>query len=304
MARYALQRILLSLSVALAVSIISFCILHLSTDLAQALAGDAANPDQVEQIRIAYGLDRPLIYQYLQWLGGVFTGDLGQSYYFHAPVAQLIVDRLPLTFTLAGAALGLAVMIALPLGVVAAIKHNTWIDRVCLLLAVVGQAMPSFWLALILMFFFAIELKWVPLSGTATWKGFILPTIVLAYYATPAIMRLTRAGMIEVLGSDYIRTARAKGLSPTSIIIKHGLRNALMPVVALAAVQLGFLLGGSTVVETVFALNGIGYLSWESIQRADFPVVQSIVLMFSLIFVCLTFLADMVNAWVDPRVRT
>lgn len=303
MARYAMQRFILALAVAVAVSIISFAILRVSTDLAQALAGEAANQEEVEQIRIAYGLDRPLYVQYFAWLGDIARGDFGESYYFREPVAGLILDRLPLTFTLAGMSLLLALIIALPLGVLAALHHNSWIDRLCLGIAVVGQAMPSFWFALMLIFVFAVTLQVVPLSGGDTWQGLILPAVVLAYYATPAIMRLTRAGMIEVLASDYIRTARAKGLSSASILVKHALRNAVMPVIALAAVKFGFLLGGSTIVETVFALDGIGYLSWESIQRADFPVVQSIVLLFSLIFVFLTFASDILNAWVDPRVR-
>ncbi|TCS55263.1 peptide/nickel transport system permease protein [Primorskyibacter sedentarius] len=303
MLRYTAQRLLVAFAVAISVSVISFAILRMSTDLAQALAGEAANQEQVEQIRIAYGLDRPLPLQYLDWLADLFRGDLGQSYYFRSPVAELIGDRLPLTFSLAISSLFLALVIAVPLGIIAALKQNTWIDRACLTLAVVGQAMPSFWFALMLIFFFAVQLQWVPLSGGATWQGLILPVVVLAYYAMPAIMRLTRAGMVDVLASDYIRTARAKGLSSTSILLKHALRNAVMPVIALAAVQFGFLLGGSTIVETVFALDGIGYLSWESIQRADFPVVQSIVLLFSLIFVVLTLLTDLLNAWIDPRVR-
>lgn len=303
MARYAFQRVILAILVAITVSIVSFTVLRLSTDLAQALAGEGANTLQVEQIRVAYGLDRPLPMQYLSWLGGILRGDLGESYYFKQPVATLVAERLPVTFTVAGFSLLLALAISIPLGVVSALYQNTWIDRLCMALAVVGQAMPSFWLALMLIFLFGVKLQWLPLSGSEDWRGLILPAIVLAYYAAPSIMRLTRAGMIEVMATDYIRTARAKGLRPSVVIIKHGLRNAIMPVIALAAVQFGFLLGGSTVVETVFTLHGIGYLSWESIQRSDFPVVQSIVLLFSLIFVALTLAADLLNALVDPRIR-
>jgi peptide/nickel transport system permease protein len=163
--------------------------------------------------------------------------------------------------------------------------------------------MPSFWFALLLMFFFGVTLKVLPISGSDTWQHFVLPAIALGYYATPAIMRLTRSGMLEVLGSDYIRTARAKGLRPGSVLFKHALRNALAPVVALAAVQLGFMLGGSVVIETVFALHGLGYLAWESIAHNDFPVVQAIVLLISLFYIVLTLLADVANAWLDPRIR-
>ena len=303
MLRYIAHRALLAVLVAIAVSIISFTILRFSTDLAQTLAGEAATPDQVEQIRRAYGLDRPLVIQYLDWLWLIVHGNLGESYYFRQPVVGLIAERLPLTASLASTALLLALILAVPLGVLAAVRQNTWIDRACMTLAVVGQAMPNFWFALMLMFIFSITLGWLPVSGDGTWASLVLPTVVLAYYAMPSIMRLTRAGMIDVLAMDYIRTARAKGLSRRSVIFKHALRNAIMPVIALAAVQFGFLLGGSTIVETVFALDGIGYLSWESIQRADFPVVQSVVLMFSMTFVVLTLLADILNAWIDPRAR-
>lgn len=303
MARFALQRSIIAILVAITVSIVSFAILRLSTDLAQALAGEGANPQQVEQIRRAYGLDQPLVIQYLHWLRDTVRGDLGQSYYFKEPVLGLIAERIPVTFTVAVLALGLALLTAVPLGIIAALRKNSAVDRMSLGVAVVGQAMPSFWLSLILIYIFGIQLQWLPLSGSDEWQGFILPSIVLAYYAAPAIMRLTRAGMIDVMQADYIRTARAKGLNIRAIVRRHALRNALLPVIALTAVQFGFLLGGSTVVETVFALHGVGYLSWESIQRGDFPVVQSIVLMFSMIFVFLTLAADLLNAIVDPRVR-
>ncbi|KRE00919.1 ABC transporter permease [Bosea sp. Root670] len=303
MASFALKRILVAVLVAFTVSVVSFTVLRLSADLAQALAGEGASSEQVEQIRISYGLDRPLALQYLDWLGNIIRGDLGESYYFKQPVSALILERVPVTFTVATLAIGLALLLAIPLGICAALNRNSWLDRLCLTTAVVGQAVPSFWLALMLIYIFGLHWQLLPLSGSEEWQGFILPIIVLAYYAMPAIMRLTRAGMIEVLHADYIRTARAKGLSLRAIVTTHALRNALMPVVALAAVQFGFLLGGSTVVETVFALHGVGYLSWESIQRADFPVVQSIVLMFSMIFVVLTLASDLLNAAIDPRVR-
>jgi peptide/nickel transport system permease protein len=163
--------------------------------------------------------------------------------------------------------------------------------------------MPTFWFALLLILLFGVTLKVLPISGSDTWLHFVMPAIALGYYATPAIMRVTRSGMIEVLESDYIRTARAKGLRTPQVLFKHALRNALAPVVALAAVQLGFLLGGSVVIETVFALNGLGYLAWESISHNDFPVVQAVVLLISLGYIVLTFAADLANAWLDPRIR-
>ena len=185
----------------------------------------------------------------------------------------------------------------------AAVRPNSWVDRLALGLSVLGQALPSFWFALILIIVFGLKLRWLPVSGNATWEHFVLPAIALGYYATPAFMRLTRAGMLEVLASDYIRTARAKGLRPMTVLFKHALRNAIIPVVAVAAVQFGFMLGGSIVIESVFSLNGVGYLGWEAISRADFPVVQAIVLILACIYVLLTLLADMLNAVLDPRIR-
>jgi peptide/nickel transport system permease protein len=182
-------------------------------------------------------------------------------------------------------------------------RPNSWLDRICLALAVVGQAMPSFWLALVLIIVFGLQLRWLPISGTGTWQHFVLPAVVLGYSATPALMRLTRTGMMEVLSSDYIRSARAKGLRWPEIVWVHALRNAMIPVVSLAAVQLGFMLGGSVIVEAVFALHGVGHLAYISISRADFPVVQGIVLVFCGIFVVLTLLGDLLNAVLDPRIR-
>lgn len=303
MLAFAARRLVLAVLVAVTVSVICFCLLHLSGDLAQALAGQSSSASDVEALRRAYGLDRPILVQYLNWAGRALGGDLGQSFFFKEPVAKLIAERLPVTMTLGVCALVFAVGLALPLGVVAALRPNSWVDRIALTLSVLGQALPSFWFALMLIILFGLTLRWLPISGSGTWQHLVLPSIALGYYATPAIMRLTRAGMIEVLASDYIRTARAKGLRAPAVLFKHALRNAVIPVVALAAVQFGFMLGGSIVIETVFALHGIGYLAWESIARADFPIVQAIVLILSSVYVVLTFLADILNAFLDPRLR-
>ena len=188
-------------------------------------------------------------------------------------------------------------------GVAAAIRPNSLIDRLALFLSVMGQALPSFWFALMLIVFLSVNLRLLPTSGSDTWLHFVMPTVVLGYYAAPAIMRLTRTGMLEVLSTDYIRTARAKGLRPWVVLFKHALRNAIIPVVSLAAVQFGFMLGGSIVVETIFALHGAGFLAWESITRNDLPTVQGLILVFSLFYIVLTFFADLLNAWLDPRIR-
>jgi peptide/nickel transport system permease protein len=300
---FAAKRALMAVLVALTVSVICFLLVQLSTDVATAMAGEGARAEDIELIRRQYGFDRPLVVQYLDWLSRAAIGDFGDSFYFRTPVAAIVWDRMGTTLTLGAMALSFALALSIPLGVAAAIRPNSWIDRLTLTIAVIGQAMPPFWFALLLILLFGLTLRWLPISGGDTWAHFIMPAIALSYYATPAIMRLTRAGMLEVLQADYIRTARAKGLRAGRILFKHALRNAIIPVVALAAVQLGFMLGGSVIIETVFALNGLGYLAYESITHNDFPVVQAIVLLVSLFYIVLTLIADLINAWLDPRIR-
>lgn len=304
MLNFILKRLGLALLVALTVSFISFSLLFLSGDPAIALAGEGATDEDVLAIRKLYGFDRPMMAQYGSWLLSALSGDFGESYYFKLPVSSLIADRLSVTMLLGLCGISFALLTAVPLGVIAAIRPNSIIDRLALFLSVAGQAMPSFWFGLILIVAFSIKLRWLPPSGTDSWRHFIMPTVVLGYYAMPAIMRLTRAGMLDVLSSDYIRTARAKGASEMRVMFKHALRNAIIPVVSLAAVQMGFMLGGSIVVESIFALHGAGYLAWESISRNDLPTVQALILVFSMFYITFTFLADVLNAWLDPRMRS
>lgn len=303
MISYLLKRLGLAVAVALTVSAISFSLLFLAGNPAISLAGEGASPEDIARIAQTYGFDRPLVVQYFDWLADAVRGDLGRSWYFHLPVAELIADRLQVTMLLGGLSIVFALVLGIPMGIAAAVWPNTIIDRVALFVSVVGQAIPNFWLALILIVVFAVQLGLLPSSGADSWQSFILPTVVLGYYASPAIMRLTRGGMIEVLSADYIRTARAKGLSPRKVVFKHALRNAIIPVISLAAVQLGFMLGGSIVVESVFALHGAGYLAWESISRNDLPTMQALVLIFSMFYIVFTLLADVLNAWMDPRLR-
>ena len=303
MIAYLIKRLGLAVLVALTVSVIAYMLLYLSGDPALAIAGEGARQADIDLIRKTYGFDRPLIVQYGDCLLKLLKGDFGISMYFKTDVAPLIFSKLETTLLLAVYALGVALVISVPLGVLAAIYKNSWIDRLCLAVAVVGQAMPNFFFALILIMLFSISWRLLPVSGSGTWQHFVMPAITLGYYAAPAFMRLIRAGMIEVLGADYIRTARAKGLPTTTVIFKHALRNAIVPVVALAAVQLGFLLGGSIVIETIFALDGLGYLAYQSITFKDYPVTQIIVLLLSVIYILLTLASDLANAWLDPRIR-
>jgi len=300
---YTLKRLGLAILVTVSVSFVSFMLIRVSGDPAIALAGEGASQEEIEFVRVQYGFDRPLIVQYIEWAGRALQGDLGESPYLNQPVAGMLKERMGVTMTLGISALTFAMVLSIPLGVLAAIRPNTWIDRVALAISVMGQAMPSFWFGLIMIIFFGVHLRWLPISGSDTWKHFLMPTVALGYYATPAIMRLVRSGMLEVLASDHIRTARAKGLRWPKILFKHALRNAIIPVVAVAAVQLGFMLGGCIVIESVFALNGLGNLAWVSISRSDLPVVQAIVLMLATIYVFLTFVSDLINAFLDPRIR-
>ena len=303
MLAYITKRLGLAVLVALTVSILAFMLLYLSGDPALAIAGEGARQVDIDMVRKTYGFDQPIIVQFGNWLLKVVQGDLGQSIYFKTEVGTLIFTKLQTTMLLAVYSLAFALIISVPLGVLAAIYKNSWIDRLCLGVAVVGQAMPNFFFALILIMLFSISWRMLPVSGSGTWQHFVMPSIALGYYAAPAFMRLIRAGMIEVLSADYIRTARAKGLPTRSVVFKHALRNAIVPVVALAAVQLGFLLGGSVVIETIFALDGLGYLAYQSIIQKDFPVTQVIVLLLSVIYILLTLASDVANAWLDPRIR-
>lgn len=300
---YILKRLALAFLVALFVSLASFLMLRAAGDPAIAMAGEGASAADIEYVRQQFGFDRPLIVQYLDWLTSAMTGDFGQSTYFPSPVSALIAERLPVTLTLGVSALGFSLLVAVPLGVLAAVRPNSLIDRMALVVSVLGQALPNFWFALILILVLSVWFPLLPPSGNESWRNFVMPTLVLGYYSTPAVMRLTRSGMIEVLQADYIRTAHAKGLAPVRIMFKHALRNAIIPVVSLAAVQFGYMLGGSIIIESIFALHGIGQLAWESISRADLPTVQAIVLVVSMIYVLLNLAGDLLNAWLDPRIR-
>lgn len=297
------RRLVVALLVAATVMVLAFVLTRLSGDLATSIAGANATQADIEAIRKAYGLDRPVFTQFVDWVGRALTGDLGNSYFFQTRVSTLIAERMPVTLTLGITGLLIALFVSIPLGILAAVREGTGFDRAVQVVALLGQAMPSFWLGLLLMIVFGLQLGWLPISGTGSWENFVMPGVVLAFSAIPALTRLTRAGMIQAMGSDYIRTARAKGLSRASILLKHALRNAAIPVVAIAAVQLGFMLGGSIVIEQVFALHGVGFLAWESIAKNDFPVVQAVVLVLAVIYVALTMVADLMNAVLDPRLR-
>jgi peptide/nickel transport system permease protein len=303
MLRFILRRSGSALVLMVVVSFIAFMLIFAAGDPAVKLAGEAGTAADAARIRALYGFDQPIPVQFFHWITAALRGNFGHSFYFDQPVASILLNRLGTTMLLGLTSFIFALALALPLGIAAARWQNTWIDRTALVIAVVGQAMPTFWFALLLVILFSVTFPILPTSGSETWQHFIMPSVVLGYFAAPAIMRLARSGMVSALETDYIRTARAMGISPRNVVLKYALRNALIPVVSVSAAQLGYMLAGSVVVESVFAINGAGRLAWESILRSDLPTVQALVLCFSLIYVVLTFVADVLNAWLDPRMR-
>ncbi|WP_340110239.1 ABC transporter permease [Pikeienuella sp. HZG-20] len=303
MAAFIAKRLGLTALVIVVTSIVAFMLVHLSGDPAAAMAGEGASSADIAAVRATFGFDRPLAAQYLDWVGRLLGGDFGRSYYLRMDAGAVLAEHMPVTATLGALALSFALLLSIPLGVFAALFPNTLIDRIALWIAVAGQALPSFLFGLGLMYIFGVYLRWLPISGSGGWLNYLMPSIALGYYATPAIMRLTRSGMMDVLQSDHVRTARAYGLAPWRVVLRHSLRHAVIPVVSLAAVQLGFMLGGSIVIETIFSLKGIGYLAWESIQRADIEIIQAILLVIATAYALLTLLADLLNALLDPRIR-
>lgn len=303
MLRYIFLRGALALAVAFTVSLAAFLLLNVATDPARAIAGEDATPEVVQTIRVRYGLDQPIPVRYAHWLGGVLKGDFGESYYWHKPVAELVAERSGVTIALALAAMAVTILIAIPLGVLAALNPNSWIDRTALGIAVSAQAVPNFWLGLIMIILFSVTFPIFPVSGDTTWLHFVLPAFVLGATSVPAVMRLTRTGLIEVMGADYIRTARSKGYRGANLLWRHALRNALLPVISVLAVQLGQKFGGSVITESIFALNGLGRLALESILGADIPTVQMLIFVFAIVFVVMNLLADILNAALDPRIR-
>ncbi|TCT03364.1 ABC transporter permease [Paralcaligenes ureilyticus] len=303
MSYYIARRLFVSALLVVFVSIISFTLIFAPGDPSARLAGEGSAADTAH-LMAQYGFDKPIVVQYLKWLNGIVHGNFGDSLYFHRPVSELLLQHFPITAQLGGMSMLLAVLIALPLGIAAACWKGSLVDRFALMLASFGQAMPPFCLAFLLIIFFSVQNNWLPASGFETWRHYLMPTTVLAIFATPALIRVMKSEMDAVLRSDYIRTARAMGLGSGQVVLKYAQRNALRPVVSLAAAQMGTLLAGSVIVETVFAINGAGQLAWISILRGDFPTIQALILVFSLLYILLTLLADLVNGWLDPRVRT
>ncbi len=303
MKTYLARRLLQSLLVLFGVSFVVFFILHLTGDPALVLLPPDASAEDVQRFREAMGFNDPFIVQYGRFLSGALRGDFGQSVRHGEPAFNLVVERMPATFELAGAALGVALVLAIPAGIISAVRRNTMLDYVSTIVALLGQSMPTFWLGIMLILVFSVQFNLLPSSGRGGLAHLILPAITLGLFTTARITRLTRSGMLEALNQDYIRTARAKGVGGPPVIWKHALKNAAIPIVTIVGIELGTLLGGSVITETIFAWPGVGRLSVQAIYNRDYRVVQAAVFLLSTTFVLVNLVVDMLYTYLDPRIR-
>ncbi len=314
MPAYILRRLLMMIPVLLGISVIVFFIMALIPgDPAQAILGSYATPENLARLREAMGLDKPLVQRYFIWLGDMLTGDFGRSYSLDRPVINEVLDRLGPTLLLAGSSLVLCSIFGLVIGVISAIRQYGWQDKFCTLLALLGISTPSFWLGLILILIFAVNLHWLPVSGMFSAYGggdakdliqhLLLPAFTLAVVATGVIARLTRAAMLEVLRQDYVRTARAKGVSEARVIAKHAFKNALVNIIPVIGIQAGFVLGGAVYIETVFQWPGIGRMLVTAISTRDILLVQGGVIVVAASYVLVNLVSDIAQYLLDPRIK-
>jgi peptide/nickel transport system permease protein len=302
-AAYLLRRLAQTVLVLFGVSILSFGTLFLTGDPTMLMASESWNQQQVEAFRHQMGFDRPWIVQYLDFLTRAVHGDFGVSLRQQQPTLALIADRLPATLQLAAASMAIAICVGVPVGVAAATRRNSIWDNLLMLGGLLGQSIPVFWLGLLMIMVFAVGLGWFPVAGTGGPQYLVLPALTLGLFSTAYIARMTRSSMLEVLGRDYVRTARAKGLGGKRVIVGHALRNALIPLVTVIGLQFGALLGGAVITETIFAWPGVGRLTIQAIQSKDLPLVQACVLFLAMIFVFANLVVDLLYAYLDPRIR-
>lgn len=304
MGKYILKRVLSMIPLLFVVSVIVFLFIHLIPgDAARQVAGATATAGEVEAVRKQLGLDQPLIPQYIQWITGIFHGDLGVSYTNNTTVAELFAPRLPITLYLTICSITWSVLIGIVIGVVAAINRGRTLDMVGMLIAIAGISLPNFWLGLQLMQIFSVNLGLLPTGGLEDWRGYILPSIAMGAGIMAILARVTRSSMIENLGKDYVRTARAKGLPESRVIMAHAFKNSSIDIITVTALQIGALIAGSVVVETVFSIPGLGRLLVDSIGFRDYEVVQALILFFSLEYMVINLIADVLYALINPRVR-
>jgi peptide/nickel transport system permease protein len=312
MLAYAARRILATIPVMLIVAFFVFSLLYLAPgDPAAIIAGDQATPADVERIRASLGLDRPFVVRFGEWLWQILHGDLGNSIFTNLPVSHMIAQRIEPTTSLMILTIVFSIIVAIPLGVLAAWKHGTWIDRSVMMLAVFGFSTPVFVLGYLLAYVFALKLDWLPVQGfTSISQGVVpflrslaLPTIALGLIYVALLARITRATMLEVLSQDYVRTAKAKGVDQRVVLFVHALKNAAVPIVTVIGIGVALLIGGAVVTESVFAIPGLGRLTVDAILRRDYPVIQGVVLLFSFVYVLVNLAVDLLYTVFDPRIR-
>jgi peptide/nickel transport system permease protein len=303
MISYIFKRLLQALLVLLGVMTLVFFLLHLSGDPTQLLLPLDATAAERAAFRARMGFNDPLPLQYIRFALDVISGNLGFSYRHSEPAVTLVLDRLPATFQLTGSALIAATGLAVPIGVIAAVKRGTAVDSIAMALALLGQAMPVYWLGLMLILLFSVTLQMLPSGGRGGWETLILPAATLAVFSMARIARLTRSGMLDVLSQDYVRTARAAGIPTRTVVFKFGLRNAAIPLITVIGLEFGVLLGGAVITETIFSWPGVGRLAVDSIFARDYPVVQAVVLVLASIFVLINIAVDVLYTYMDPRIR-
>jgi ABC-type dipeptide/oligopeptide/nickel transport system permease component len=301
--RFVVPRLLRALVALWLVSTVVFVVMRLSGDPAPLLLPPDAPHSEILRVRADLGLDRPLPVQYAVFLGNLARGDFGRSIHFREPALRVVLGYLPATVELGLTAFAVAALVALPVGIVSAMQRNSWIDHTVMGAALVGQAAPTFFLGILFILVVSLQLGWLPTSGRGGWQHLVLPAATLGAFAMASIARLTRSAVLEVLGADYIRTARAKGVPEALVVTKHTLKNAALPIVTITALQFGTLLGGAVVTETVFSWPGMGRLAVQSIYNRDYPVVQCAVFVSALVFVVVNFCVDLLYGVLDPRIR-
>lgn len=302
MSLYIVQRLMRGIVVLFGVSFIVFALIHISGDPTAVLLPLNATDEQKASLRAELNLDKPLPYQYLIFLEHAVVGDFGNSLRYREPAFPIVIKALPYTIRLMVVGILFGLLVALPTGIISALKKNSWIDLFLQLGAILGQSIPNFWLAILLILVFAVYLRWFPVSGTGSWRNLILPGIAEGVFIAPVVSRLLRSSLLEVLSQDYITTAKAKGLSWYKVVIKHALRNALLPVVTVIALSISALFGGAVIVEMVFAYPGMGRVAIEAVNSRDIPLIQSFVAVTSFFVITINLLTDLLYAKIDPRI--
>ena len=300
---YILKRLFHSIFVLVGISLVVFIILHLTGDPAALLMPMDATPEQVAQFRKEMGFEVPLVVQYWRFFKGTLRGDFGLSFRHSQPALDLVMERMPATIQLTAAAMVIALVVAIPVGIISAIRRNSLMDHIGMTGALLGQSTPVFWLGVMLILIFSVTLQWFPSSGRGELQHLVLPAITLGMFTMARTARMMRSSMLEVLGQEYMKTAKAKGLSPGIVILKHALKNAAIPVVTIVGMELGTLLGGAVITETIFAWPGVGRLAVQAIYNRDYPVVQAAVFLLASIFVLVNLIVDLMYTYLDPRVK-